>query len=119
MSIARSTHLKVGAPAVVMLATIVNVAVGDTACAAALSAQPCRPDLSWALKGGATHAAQSTRVLMARKAATQIRSLDADAVPAAACSPQIAILPEVPSAASAQLAPAADHRTSTYQHSAP
>src|SRR4051812_39946388 len=74
MNVLRRAHMKVGAPAVVVLAaTLVNAAVAGTP---ESYREHAPADLSWALKGGATHAARSTRIAMARNAATSIDSLD-------------------------------------------
>src|SRR5438067_498181 len=78
MKALRLAQMKVGAPAVVVLATMVNVAAaGNPGYAQEFAGAQTPPvDLSWALKSGATHAAQSTRIYIARKAATSIHSLD-------------------------------------------
>ena len=120
----RLAQMKMGAPAVVMLATIVNVATGASVSAHEFAGPQNLPaDLSWALKGGATHAAQSTRVYIARKAATSIHSLDrlSGAQAAQVCSAPVdvpvdpcACLRDEPSRDSAQF-----HALSSFQHSAP
>ena len=116
--------MKVGAPAVVVLATIVNVATaGNIACAQELSSpQTLTADLSWALKGGATHDAKSTRVYIARKAATSIHSLDR--LSGAQANLTCSVAADVPVDPCACLRvgsihPSQDHIASSHQHSAP
>lgn len=116
--------MKMGAPAVVMLATIVNVAAGASVSAHELAGPQTLPaDLSWALKGGATHAAQCTRVYIARKAATSIHAQDRlnGAQAAQACSAAVEV-PLGPCACSRDAASrdsAQSHSRSSFQHSAP
>jgi hypothetical protein len=80
-------RFKMTAPAVVMLATVVNAA-SMAGCVLSSNATPesagmserlnsglcARADLSWAVRGGATHGAQTTRVLLARKAISDIHA---------------------------------------------
>jgi len=111
--------IRVGAPAVVVLATVVNAAVaGDQLLAAAESQAP---DLSWALKGGATPCVRGARAYLAQKAATTIHSLDwlSGALPAS--SSVCALLPAVPRPAPAPVALSRLEQPahSTHQHSAP
>jgi len=74
--------LRVGAPVAVVLATVVHTAAADGRVFAAESPEP---DLSWALKGGATLSARGARAYFAQRAATNIHSLDwlSGALPAA------------------------------------
>jgi len=106
------------APAVMVLATIVNAAADDQMFAASRTA----PDLSWAVSGGATHSAQSARVFIARQAATTIHSMDRFAG-------AVAVVPltergETPTyfqstPANLFITPACQPAHSTHQHSAP
>lgn len=110
--------MAVGAPAVVMLATVVNAAAASDQALATAPAQ----DLSWVLKGGATPAGRGTRAFLAHKAATTIHSLDR--LSGAACAPfcTVAAAPlEVYewSPAPFVLAPALRPAHSSHQHSAP
>ncbi len=113
-------YMKVTAPAVVVLATVVNAAAGQPAMA---QPQQSTPDLAWAVKGGATHSARNARVFFAEKAATAIHSLDRlSGVPAA--QPALEIQPFAPYAGSAPLhgyaySPVLQPAHSTHQHSAP
>jgi hypothetical protein len=113
--------MRVSAPAVVVLATVVNAAAAMEAPLA--SAAPPAPDLSWALKGGVTEASRGTRAYLAQKAATRIHSLDWLA--GATCEPfgwRADVLPACGlEACAAELhQPFAEQSThSTHQHSAP
>jgi hypothetical protein len=116
--------MKVGAPAVVMLATIVNVAAAAPALAHDMSGSQNLPaDLSWALKGGATHAAQSTRAYIARKAATSIHSLDRLSGAQAHVARCAAVDVPLDPCACLRVDPSRDnaqfHTLSSFQHSAP
>ncbi len=76
MKTAGITRMKVGAPVAVLFATVVNAASAcDPAAMASLPKNPGAPDLSWALQCGAT-SAHSTRTLIAKRAASQIQSMD-------------------------------------------
>ena len=81
MSMSRLS-LRVGAPMAVVLATVVQTAAADGRIFAIESPEP---DLSWALKGGATLSARGARAYFAQRAATAIHSLDwlSGALPAA------------------------------------
>lgn len=106
------------APAVVVLATIVNAAAHDQM----MMGPPAPPDLSWAVKGGATHSAQSARVFIARQAATTIHSMDrfAGAVPViTSLAQQGDSVPTQPAPATHSYNPALQPARSTHQHSAP
>ncbi|MCY3018355.1 MAG: hypothetical protein NTW87_04895 [Planctomycetota bacterium] len=109
--------LKVGAPAVVVLATVVNAAAASDHVLA--SAQT--PDLSWALQGGATHGGRMTRAYLARRAATAIRTLDQ--ISSAAKTPCDALGVAQPAAMAGPgttiVSPAQQPAHSTHQHSAP
>jgi len=65
--------LRVGAPVAVVLATVVHTAAAD---GRIFEVESPEPDLSWALKGGATLSARGTRAYFAQRAATAIHSLD-------------------------------------------
>jgi hypothetical protein len=117
MSFAR-VRVFVGAPAVVVLATVVNAAAASDRVFA--PADTATPDLSWALKGG-SHAARNTRVYLAKHAANTIHSLDR----LAAAAPYVAVvaLAAAPSFEPRSVppfqAPAQQPARSTHQHSAP
>jgi hypothetical protein len=100
----------------VVLATVVHTATADDRVFAAASPAP---DLSWALKGGATLSARGTQAYFAKKAATAIHSLDwlSGAVPAAPhqAPPCTAPWRNLPNCATLAQQPA----HSTHQHSAP
>jgi len=119
MNMLRRIHLKVGAPAVVVLAaTLVNAAVAGTS--ESSFRDNASADLSWALQGGATHAARSTRVLMARKAATSIHSLDRlSGAQAVRLSIETADVHYSLPVVSLDRVFFSDHTRSTHQHSAP
>ena len=74
MKISRLANIKISAPAVVMLAAAVNTALAGE-CALELP-ETSVPDLSWAVRGGATHSVHSARVYLAHKATTAIYSID-------------------------------------------
>ena len=122
MKFARLNRINVTAPALVVLATVVNAVNAASPSAYDVSpenfAQPAATaDLSWAVRGGATQEAQTTRVLLARKAASDIRSLDG----IGAASMAVDIEPAVPLvviAVSRVQVPALRHTSSTHQHSA-
>lgn len=84
MEMFRSTRFKIGAPAVVVLATVVNAAAGCDRTEAL--AQHSVADLSWAVNGGATQVG-STRTILAQRAVKTIRTLDRffGAQPALSC----------------------------------
>ncbi|MGD0089918.1 MAG: hypothetical protein ABSE73_08365 [Planctomycetota bacterium] len=110
---------RVGAPVAVMLATVVHTAAASER---AFAAESPAPDLSWALKGGATHSARGARAYLAQQAATAIHSLDwqSGAVPAAphealVCPAGVRREPAGPFC----LSPAQQPARSTHQHSAP
>ena len=74
MNMSRLLHIRVSAPAVVVLATVVNAAAaGDQAFG--LAQNPAH-DLSWVVRGGVSQSAQITRSLLAKKAVKTIHSLD-------------------------------------------
>jgi len=118
MSMSRLS-LRVGAPVAVVLATVVHTAAADGRLFAVESPEP---DLSWALKGGATLSARGARAYLAQRAATAIHSLDwlSGALPA---------VPHVALACPAQARPASvsllflslaqQPARSTHQQSAP
>jgi len=112
-------RINVTAPVVVFLAAVVNAAAASThgAMPEHFAHTPSTADLAWAVRGGATHAAQTTRVLLARKAASDIRSLDrVDAV----CAPLAAVaFVAIAAEGSERTAAAIQHTDSTHQHSAP
>ncbi|HYF50438.1 MAG TPA: hypothetical protein VEJ63_13595 [Planctomycetota bacterium] len=111
MSFVGLKRIKVTAPVVVVLATVVNAAAP---CAYATSEAPAAPDLSWAVRG--THQARTTRVLLARKAASDIRSADRINVLSSSKpeAPAFGAVPEFES-----VVPAYQHVRSSHQHSAP
>lgn len=115
MKVARLLHIRVSAPAVVMLATVVNVAAAEPAREAQFAATP---ELSWVVRGGVTHSAQSTRVLLAKKAVKAIHSADrlsGARNTAPAPTPGAVVLPDAPALVCASLQPA----RGSQQHSAP
>jgi hypothetical protein len=71
MEVLRSTRFKIGAPAVVVLATVVNAAACDQNVDLV---RQSAPDLSWAVTGGAQ--GSDTRTIIAQRAAKDIRTLD-------------------------------------------
>jgi hypothetical protein len=71
MEVLRSTRFKIGAPAVVVLATVVNAAACDQKVD---FVRQTAPDLSWAVTGGAQ--GSNTRTIIAQRAAKNIRTLD-------------------------------------------
>lgn len=74
MNMPRLLHIRVSAPAVVVLATVVNAAAaGDQALG---WAQNPAHELAWVVRGGVSQAAQSTRSFLAKKAVKTIHSLD-------------------------------------------
>lgn len=103
------------APAVVMLATVVNAAAAEPIA----QAQAVTPDLSWVVRGGAAHSAQSTRVLLAKKAVKAIHSLDRQCSARAEFASQD--VPRFPAWAPARACecPAQQPACGSHQHSAP
>ncbi len=120
MSISRLACMKVTAPAVVVLATVVNAAAANGNC---IPAQASGPDLSWAVRGDATHSVKTARAYFAEKAATAIHSLDrlsgASLPQTVQC--QIPCDPADSAAPNRGDAPSAGPQSvrSTHQHSAP
>jgi hypothetical protein len=117
MSLLRRPKIRAYAPAVVVLATVVNAAASEHVFA---SPQSSTPDLSWVVNGGATHS-KATRISLAKKAATQIHSLDR--ISGAQPSDSDLALVELPAITRAPLVATnetpQDHTQSSHQHSAP
>jgi len=116
MKIGRLVHIKVGASAAVVLATMVNAAAaGDQ-----LQPPPTTTsDLSWAVRGDASHSVKTARVYFAKKAVKAIHSQDqlsgAQAAPyVVVCSAEF-----VPVEAPALIRPAQQPACSSHQPSAP
>lgn len=81
MGLLRFNRIKMTAPAVVVLATVVNAAIPGAHAFnvtefAGSAQRTCSTDLGWAVQGGATHSGQATRAALARKAASDIRSME-------------------------------------------
>lgn len=72
----RLARMRMGAPALVMLATVVNAAAAGGEAAIPASLERVCPNLSWPAGNGAARASLNTRVLLAQNAATTIRCLD-------------------------------------------
>jgi hypothetical protein len=113
MNVARATRM-IGAPVAVVLATVVNASAFP-----ALPTEALAPDLSWVVRCGATET-DSARSLLARRAASEIRSIDRffGAEPAYL---RVQLIVETPCADSFAVAdvPGQRHTRSTYQHAAP
>jgi hypothetical protein len=117
-----NVRFKVTAPAVVVLAAVVNAAAGSAVLAEARVAPSPLPegaDLSWAVRGGATHSVKTTREFLAKKAAKNIDSLDQ-----LSGAPVAVVLHATPTAVvldrNIERAPLAfTHVRSSHQHSAP
>ncbi|MBE7464109.1 MAG: hypothetical protein HS116_11570 [Planctomycetes bacterium] len=73
MDTAPRSRLRIGASAAMVLATAVSA---QAAAQDAPWTGPVQLDLSWAVSGGATHAARGTRSALARQAAETIHTLD-------------------------------------------
>jgi hypothetical protein len=118
----RLNRIRMTAPAVVVLATVVNAAAPGAhvlpMAEFASAPQPaCATDLGWAVQGGATHARQ-TRVAIARKAASDIRSMDLSSALTFPVPQQVQ--PQTLQVASADWTPLSIlTNESTHQHSAP
>ncbi len=112
-------YRKLGAPAAVVLATVVNVAFAGNTTATERELSSPQPDLSWALSGGATHAAQSTRAAIARNAVKNIHSQDRLGGAPALSLCATPLLPQRALADAALPARVQPHPRSTFQHSAP
>jgi hypothetical protein len=118
MEVLRSTRFRIGAPAVVVLATVVNAAA---ACdQSALLPQHSAPDLAWAVNGGATQVS-NTRTILAQRAVKTIRTLDRyfGAQPAMNVAEQTVVLASVPQSHEDVLPLCTLQSESTHQHSAP
>lgn len=118
MEVLRSTRFRFGAPAVVVLATVVNAAACDQG---ALIAQHSAPDLSWVVNGGATQVG-NTRTILAQRAVKTIRTLDRyfGAQPALNVAAQPFVLEyAVPQSYEDILSLSTLQAESTHQHSAP
>ena len=111
--------MKVGAPAVVVLAATLMNAAAAAPQATLHDSTPA--DLSWALKGGATHAARSTRILIAQKAVTSIDSLDRIGGAQTVHPGLLTLQPDcaVRSTSADSTSGGSDHTDSSHQHSAP
>jgi hypothetical protein len=121
MNMSRNVRFKVTAPAVVVLAAVVNAAAGSAVLAEARVAPgplPHGADLSWAVRGGATHSVKTTREFLAKKAAKNIHSLDQ-----ISGATSLVVLHAAPAAVvpdSVERVPLAfTHVRSSHQHSAP
>lgn len=117
MDVLRSTRFKIGAPAVVVLATVVNAAACDQSM---LASQNSAPDLSWAINGGATHVS-NTRTILAQRAVKTICSIDRyfGARPAMNLSEPVIVLDACESSVDVLLPLSTLQAQSTHQHSAP
>ena len=115
MEVLRSTRFKIGAPAVVVLATVVNAAACDQNVD---FARQSATDLSWAVTGGAQ--GSDTRTIIAQRAAKDIRTLDR-VVGAPALNFSASPVPaDIAPASHDQFLPLSTLQAeSTHQHSAP
>ena len=106
------------APAVVVLATVVNAAASQPQI---LAPQSSAADLTWVVKGGA--ACSTARAYFAQKAATTIHSLDrlcgAQTASASQFKPLLPLAAEIAVLNDEPRGIAQRHSNSTQQHSAP
>jgi hypothetical protein len=117
MKLSRLKRINVYAPAVVVLATVVNAAAASDCVLAAPA--PTSHDLTCVI-GGGTHSVKTARTSIAKNAARTIDSLDK--LNAAAVSPRSTDLLgalAVSVTPAAQFSPALNPSHSTHQHSAP
>jgi hypothetical protein len=123
MSLSRVSRFKAFscAPAVMVLATVVNAAASERLLPERF--EPHAADLSWAMDGGATHSVQIARVKIARQAATTIHSMDrlcgAQHVHASQIVPDTAAIFSRSASSFTHNELSQDHAASTHQHSAP
>ena len=117
MNVSRATRL-IGAPVAVVLATVVNASVLP----AMSTTEAIAPDLSWAVRCGATET-DTARSLLARRAASDIRSIDrffgAEPVYLRTRLPLQPHLPRWADAIAIVVLPGQLHTHSSYQHAAP